>query len=156
MDQPAATIAARLIGQTDLYTALRHASAGLTEGQADMLLPAILSALGAAPEAARLASVDQGLLRVVLRAGAGLPPTKGLAAVQAHLETATPAPLFLPEIAQSPRMALLTGGQMPDMPAYSDRAFGDWFDRQTVAYGLGPYGEKRSVYQLPRIGCRCG
>ena len=39
-------------------------------------------------------------------------------------------------------MALLTRGEMPDMPAYSDRAFDAWFTAQAVTYGLGPYGEK--------------
>ena len=32
------------------------------------------------------------------------------------------------------------------MPAFSDRAFDAWFAAKAVPYGLGSYGEKRSVY----------
>lgn len=139
-------IAAALAGQDDLYGALRKAGIGLSPAEAETALPAIRAALGDAPEAARLASVDQGLLGCLLRAGAGLPATRNAKLVVDHLASTTPAPLFHPEIAASRHIALLSGGQMPDMPAYSDPAFDTWFAAQGADYGLGPYCEKRSVY----------
>jgi murein DD-endopeptidase MepM/ murein hydrolase activator NlpD len=138
-------IVAGLRGQADLYGALHRLAAGLTADQVAGFLPAVYTALGDSEEARRLASVDQGLLRAVIRDGAGLPAAPA-AKIAAYLAGLDPAPLFLPPIAASARMPLLTGGQMPDMPAYSDRAFDGWFAAKGVAYGLGPYGEKRSVY----------
>lgn len=140
----AETIAAALIGQSDLYGALRRAAAGLNPDQAASLLPAIRGALGMAPEAARLRRVDQGLLAAVLRVGAGgaaLPGREGLAD---WLATAEVAPLFHPAIADAPHIGLLT--TTPGMPAYSDPAFDVWFAATGATYGLGPYGEKRSIY----------
>jgi len=137
--------AERLIGQDDLYGALRAAAAGLTLAGADSLLPALQNILPEA-ERARLAQVDTGLLRAVIRRGAGLPAVPGAAAVRAHLVGADVAPMFLPGIGISPRLALLTQGQHPDMPAFSDRAFDAWFAATGVRYGLGSYGEARSVY----------
>jgi 4-aminobutyrate aminotransferase-like enzyme len=51
-------------------------------------------------------------------------------------------------------MALLTNGEHPGMPAFSDRGFDGWFASQRPEnlpasvpfYGFGAYGEKRSVY----------
>lgn len=149
MSDTANVIAARLIGHENLYAALRQASTGLGDG-VEALLPEVLAALGDAPEATRLRSVDQGLLRCLMRAGAGLDPVPGAATVRDFLKSAQPAPLFLPEIATSSHMPLLTAG-MPDMPAYSDRAFDDWFAARGAAYGLGPYGEKRSVYRAAQF-----
>ncbi|MGB8815235.1 MAG: peptidoglycan DD-metalloendopeptidase family protein [Paracoccaceae bacterium] len=137
-------VAAALAG-ADLYGALRLASAGLSEAEAEGLLPQVLAAADPAVRA-RLASVDQGLLRAVMRRGAGFAATRGEAVVRDYLAQVEVAALFLPEIRQSSRMALLTGGQRPDMPAFSDRAFDAWFTAQGVAYGLGSYGEVRSVY----------
>ena len=68
-----------LRGEADLYGALRRAAAGLTEAEAQALLPCLYAALGDAPEAARLRAVDQGLLWAVIRAGAGLPVAPGIA-----------------------------------------------------------------------------
>ncbi|TXI05269.1 MAG: hypothetical protein E6Q73_02165 [Pseudorhodobacter sp.] len=134
-------IAAALSGKADLYAALRAIAADL---------PGITlnEVLAAAPEheARRLRGVDQGLLRAVLRAGAGLAPSAQAEKVRAYLASRIPAPLFLPEIAQGPSLALLTRGEHPDMPAFSDRAFDAWFAARGVPYGLGSYGEKRSVY----------
>lgn len=140
-------IIARLSGQPDLYTALRALA-----GQApDLTLAQVHAALAAGDGVAqdtarRLASVDQGLLAAVMRAGRGLPAVAGAAAVRAHIESTGPAPLFLPEIGDGPSFALLTRGEVPDMPAFSDRAFDAWFAAKGVPYGLGSYGEKRSVY----------
>lgn len=138
---------ARLAAAIDLYAALRAEAAG----NPGLTLPDVLSALAAGDEAARaaalrLAQVDQGLLAAVMRAGRGLPACAGEAAVREHLAAAQPHPLFLPEIAASPSIALPTRGERPDLPAFSDRAFDDWFAGQGVRYGLGLYGEKRSVY----------
>ncbi|HEX9857069.1 MAG TPA: peptidoglycan DD-metalloendopeptidase family protein [Paracoccaceae bacterium] len=129
----------------DLYGALRAASAGLSEAEAEGLLPQVL-AVAESGVRARLASVDAGLLRAVMRRGAGFAATRGEAAVRAHLAGAEVAPMFRPAVGLSSRLAVLTGGQHPDMPAFSDRAFDAWFAARGVRYGLGPYGEVRSVY----------
>ncbi len=145
-------IADRLTGAPDLYAALR----GI--GQ-DVPIAAIIAALAKGSTAARttadrLASVDQGLLRAVMRKGAGLPPIPAEAAIRAYLASATPAPMFRPAIGDSPTLALLTEGQRPDMPAFSDRAFDGWFAAKAaggVLYGLGSYGERRRVYETPQF-----
>lgn len=134
-------IATALAAQDDLYTALRRLAAALPD-----LTLAEVRAAAPASEAHRLAGVDQGLLQAVLRAGAGLAPIPTAAAVRDWLARTTVAPLFLPDIAASSSLALLTRGEHPDMPAFSDQAFDPWFAAKGVAYGLGAYGEKRSVY----------
>ena len=137
----ASSISDSLSGQADLYTALRSLAASLP----DLTLPEVLAA--APPtEARRLLGVDQGLLRAVIRHGQGLPASANDTAVRAYLAKATPSPLFLPEIGQGPSIALLTRGEHPDMPPFSDHAFDAWFAAKAVPYGLGSYGEKRSVY----------
>lgn len=140
-------IIARLSGQPDLYAALRNLAGEAPEVTLADAHAALQSGdLRAAETARRLASVDQGLLAAVMRAGRGLPPVKGEAMVRQHLAAINPAPLFLPEIAAGPTFALLTRGEVPGMPAFSDRAFDAWFVAKGVPYGLGSYGEKRSVY----------
>ncbi|GGO34651.1 hypothetical protein GCM10010991_25750 [Gemmobacter aquaticus] len=148
--QDIAQIAAGLAGARDLYGALRRAGAGLTEAEAGALLPALYAALGDTPEAARLRAVDQGLLACVIRAGAGFAAVPDAGKVVDWLRASDPAPVFRPEIAQVRHMPLLTD-RTPDMPAYSDRAFDAWFAAQGVDYGLGPYGEKRSVYRAAQF-----
>ena len=144
----AARIAAALVGQTDLYTALRTAGATDQAAIAD-----IVQALdGIDPEtAARLGSVDAGLLAVVLRAGGGGLAVPGVPELRAHLAQVSPALLFRPDPAHSPSIALPTAGQRPDMPAFSDGAFDAWFAAQGVPYGLGLYGEHRTVYETPQF-----
>lgn len=137
----ATTITTALAGQADLYAALQ----GLGTSLPDLSLAEILAA-APAEEARRLSGVDQGLLRAVLRHGRGLPAVATERAVRQYLAGCDPAPLFLPEIADGPSIALLTRGEHPDMPAFSDRAFDAWFAGKGVPYGLGSYGEKRSVY----------
>jgi murein DD-endopeptidase MepM/ murein hydrolase activator NlpD len=138
---------ARLATAPDLYGALR----ALAAADAGLTLADVLAALAAGDAAAqraaqRLAQVDQGLLAAVMRAGRGLPACASEAAVREYLAGVQPHPVFLPEIAASPTTALPTRGERPDMPAFSDRAFDDWFSGQGASYGLGLYGEKRSVY----------
>lgn len=137
-------------GQRDLYAALQVVAAKGAE------LPQVLSALQAGDAQAqdtarRLLSVDQGLLRAVMRAGRGLPAIAGEAAVRRYLTGLTPEPLFRPDPATAQTMALLTAGQVPDMPAFSDPRFDAWFAGQAVDYGLGAYGEKRTVYQTDQF-----
>jgi murein DD-endopeptidase MepM/ murein hydrolase activator NlpD len=90
--------------------------------------------------------VDQGFLRAILRAGAGLAPVLGAGELAVRLARLDVHPLFLLQIGESETLALPTQGQRPDMPAFSDRAFDAWFAARHVRYGLGLYGEKRSVY----------
>jgi murein DD-endopeptidase MepM/ murein hydrolase activator NlpD len=144
-----AQIADRLTDAPDLYAALR----GLGQNAAVADIIAMLRAGSSAAQATaeRLARVDQGLLTAVLRKGAGLPPIPAEAAIRDYLASVTPAPMFLPEIGSSPTAALLCEVQRPDMPAFSDRAFDAWFSAQGVRYGLGSYGERRSVYETPQF-----
>ena len=134
-------LAARLSGQPDLYTRLFQCAA--MEGPLD--LPPLRAACDAQVQA-RLAAVDQGLLRAILRAGAGQEAVEGSAAVINHLKATTPAPLFRPNIMAGPSIALPTDGQRADMPAFSDHRFDNWFHALAVPYGIGLYGEHRSVY----------
>ena len=137
-------------GQADLYAALRQVAAQGAE------LPAVMQALCAGDSVAqqtakRLQAVDQGLLRAVMRRGPGLDATQAEAAVRAYLSKISPALLFAPDLAKAKTTALLTEGQRPDMPAFSDPSFDAWFAAQKVDYGLGAYGEKRSVYQTAQF-----
>ena len=137
-----------LCGAPDLYAALRAASA-----QGVVALSEVLEALEATDPATavRLRSVDAGLLAAIQRAGAGGPAIANAPALRAGLAKRVIAPLFHPDVAHSPTRALLTGGQNPDMPAFSDRAFDAWFASQRVPYGLGSYGEYRTVYQTDQF-----
>ena len=137
-------------GQTDLYAALRLVAAQGAK------LPELMAALDsgdslAQETAQRLRSVDQGLLEAVMRRGRGLAATQAEITVRPFLAACRPASLFAPDPAQAKTTALLTAGQRPDMPAFSDRAFDAWFQAQNVDYGLGAYGEKRSVYQTAQF-----
>ena len=78
--------------------------------------------------------------------GAGKAPALRRPGARTWLASTRPAPLFSPQITRSNSMALPTGGQRAEMPAFSDRAFDDWFLAQGKTYGLGLYGEKRSIY----------
>jgi murein DD-endopeptidase MepM/ murein hydrolase activator NlpD len=142
-------IADRLTGAPDLYAALR--GVGQDVPIADIIAALAKGSVAAKATADRLASVDRGLLQAVLRKGAGLPPIPAEAAIRAHLAGVNPAPMFLPDIVQSPTLALLTEGQHPDMPAFSDRAFDAWFAARGVRYGLGSYGERRQVYETAQF-----
>jgi murein DD-endopeptidase MepM/ murein hydrolase activator NlpD len=141
--------AAGLIGAEDLYAGLMAAAKGLDEAGAEAFLPKVLDALRDTPEAARLRAVDQGLLQAVIRAGAGLHPTRNGTAVERWLAGSHPAPMFDPDLGGARRMILKDG--MAGMPAYSDRAFDAWFAGQKVAYGLGPYAEDRAVYRTAQF-----
>ncbi len=102
----------------------------------------------------RLDRIDPEFMVSLFRRAAGFAATKAEAAVRAYLATARTAELFLPPLASAARIALLTEGTHPDMPAFSDRRFDAWFAAQRPAtlpaavafYGLGAYGERRSVY----------
>lgn len=125
--------------QPDLYAALRHSGARPED------LPALIAA-SPAEVAARLAAIDKGLLRAILRAGRGQAALPAAATITAFLRAGTPAPLFRPGIAESRTRALPTNGEDPSMPAFSDPAFDAWFAATGADYGLGLYGENRSVY----------
>jgi murein DD-endopeptidase MepM/ murein hydrolase activator NlpD len=123
----------------DLYSVLR------TIGQGPEMLESLIAA--ADPTIAkRLLSVDQSLLRAVMRLGLGQPPIAETGKILQFLRGARPFPLFQPALSESRIMALPTGGQIADMPAFSDRQFDGWFAAQPCDYGLGLYAEKRRVY----------
>lgn len=144
-----AAIATRLSGQPDLYARLFAAASG----EPGLELAPLLAACDPLV-ADRLGSVDQGLLRAILRAGAGLEAVEGAGAIVAYLQTIQPAAMFLPEIMAGPSLALPTGGQRPDMPAFSDRGFDAWFTTQGLPYGIGLYAENRTVYASDQFADR--
>lgn len=123
----------------DLYAALRQSRAG------PEALDALISASPPAVQA-RLASIDRGLMRAILRAGQGLPPIATAPAIVSALRAATPAPLFAPDLLSGPAIALPTRGERPEMPAFSDPAFDTWFAATGASHGIGLYGEDRRVY----------
>ncbi len=130
---------APLPDQPDLYAALR------ASGAAPEDLPALLAAAPAAVRD-RLAQVDQSLLRAILRAGQGREAIAGSSVIRAALERAEIAPVLRPAPAREGSLVLRADGTDPAMPAYSDPAFDDWFAATGARYGLGPYGERRTVY----------
>ena len=130
--------------QPDLYAALRHSGIAAED------LPSVLSN-APAPVVQRLASIDKALLRAVLRAGQGRDAIPGAAAVLDHLKQSSPAALFSPDLDKATGIALPTRGERPDMPAFSDPAFDAWFAATGATYGLGLYGENRSVYATPQF-----
>lgn len=133
--------------QPDLYAALRGSGAAPED------LPALIA--GSPPAVAdRLTAGDQGLLRAILRAGQGGPAIAAAPQILAHLRAQSFAPLFRPDVAQSPTLTLLTNGEHPDMPPFSDRAFDAWFAAKGVPYGIGTYGEDRSVYRTAQFADR--
>lgn len=129
-----------LNGAPDLYAAIRARAAASA-----LDLPEMIAACDASTQA-RLQSLDQGLLRAILRKARGGPAITTAPAIRTHLAALSPAPLFQPDVASGPTIALLTAGQRPDMPAFSDHAFDAWFAAKGVPYGLGAYGEDRRVY----------
>lgn len=150
MTDLAQTIAARLTGQTDLYAALRNAAAPGDD------IPAIAAIIDAADPAtaARLQAVDAGLLAAIIRKSASGEAVPGAIALRKALGDMPAHPLFLPDPAQGATMALPTTGERPDMPAFSDHAFDAWFDTHRargIRYGLGLYGENRTVYATPQF-----
>lgn len=149
-DTALSSIASALAGQPDLYAALRAATARL--GTAPPI-PDLIAACDPAT-AARLAAVDAGLLAAIARKGATGRAIPHAAHVCAALATATLHPLFRPDPATGATMALPTTGAHPDMPAFSDPAFDPWFATHQATglrYGLGLYGENRTVYATPQF-----
>jgi murein DD-endopeptidase MepM/ murein hydrolase activator NlpD len=149
-----AVLAQKISGAENLYAALTAAVQGTMVLPPDIALPALLAHLGAGDGVAkatahRLRSVDQGLLRAVMAKAAGWPATAAMPELAQALGRAAVAPVFLPGLWETPTLALPTDGALPDMPAFSDRAFDAWFAARAggrLVYGLGLYGERRSVY----------
>ncbi len=102
----------------------------------------------------RLDRIDPEFMVALFRGAAGFPATRYAAQVRAFLAGSEPSSLFTPDLRTSARMALLTNGAHPDMPAFSDHAFDHWFAARrpttlpagAAFFGFGAYGEKRSVY----------
>ncbi len=143
-------LADRLNGQADLYTALRQS---LAPGDPAPDIPALIAATDT-PTRARLKRVDAGLLAAIARKAIMGEATPDAAALRAALATIPAHPLFQPDPATAATMALPTTGERPDMPAFSDPAFDPWFashQSQGIHYGLGLYGENRTVYATPQF-----
>ncbi len=145
-----ADLASRLNGQPDLYTALRQACTGLA---APLPIPDLIAATDPATRA-RLQGVDAGLLAAIARKAITGEAVPGTASLRKALATLPAHPLFLPDPSAAPCMALPTTGERPDMPAFSDPAFDPWFQHHRdkgIRYGLGLYGESRTVYATPQF-----
>ncbi|QYK41865.1 MAG: peptidoglycan DD-metalloendopeptidase family protein [Paracoccaceae bacterium] len=140
-------------GERDLYAALGRAVAAMSPErgtEAARLARAAVAACGGAA-GDRLRSVDAGLLAAVARKAAGFPAVEGADLLPGLLASLPAVPMFHPDPAASATTPLPTGGQRPDMPAFSDRAFDGWFAATGAAYGLGLYGEDRDVYRSPQF-----
>jgi murein DD-endopeptidase MepM/ murein hydrolase activator NlpD len=124
----------------DLYAALRALSS-----TTDADLAALIATADAATQA-RLRALDQGLLVAILRKARTGHAVATAPTIRAWLAGQSFPAMFQPDISAGPTIALLTAGQRPDMPAFSDRAFDAWFAAKGVPYGLGAYAEDRRVY----------
>ncbi|MDI3335111.1 aminotransferase class III-fold pyridoxal phosphate-dependent enzyme [Defluviimonas aestuarii] len=102
----------------------------------------------------KLDRLDPEFMVALCRRAAGFDATRSEQAVRTHLVGSEAEPLFCPDIARSARFALLTDAPPADMPDIRDRAWDDWFSAHRPTnlplnvgfYGLGSYGENRSVY----------
>lgn len=102
----------------------------------------------------RLDRLDPEFMVALCRKAAGFSATRAEPALLAQLPTLPVQPLFRPQLDRAARIAVLTDGTHADMPAFSDPRFDGWFAAgrpqglppEVPFYGLGPYGEKRSVY----------
>lgn len=102
----------------------------------------------------RLDAIDPAFMVALCRQAAGFPAVSTAPAIRAELEARACVPVCTPDIRRSARIALLSDGTYPNMPAFSDPAFDGWFAGQRPAalpasqpfYGFGPYRERRSVY----------
>lgn len=98
----------------------------------------------------KLDAVSAGFCRALCRKAAGFSATRATPAVTKALSTGTLAPVFTPDLADRPRMVLSLDGRVPSMPPFSNKAFDTWFAAQKQdqpdLFGIGLYGEKRSVY----------
>lgn len=136
-------------GARDLYAALGAAvavAAPATGEAAGALARAAVAACGG-EAGERLRAVDAGLLAAVARHAAGFPAVAGADRLPGLIAALDPAAMFDPDPAAVATLALPTGGQRPGMPAFSDRAFDGWFAATGAVYGLGLYGEDRTVYR---------
>lgn len=149
-EQVAARIAAAFAaGARDLYAELGAAvaaAAPATGAEAAALAQAATAACGG-DAGARLRRVDRGLLAAVARSACGFEAVDGAARLPALIAALPARPMFDPDPARAPGIALPTTGQRPDMPAFSDPAFDAWFASTGATYGLGLYGEDRTVYR---------
>ena len=110
----------------------------------------------------RLDSIDPEFMVALFRRAAGFAATRHETTIRAFLAGTEPSLLFRPELATAARIALPTGGERPDMPAFSDRAFDGWFRAQRPRhlpeaagfYGFGAYGERRTVYATDQFADR--
>lgn len=143
-------LAAWEAGQRDLHAALAAAVAAAQPPTAEAAATLGRALVAGTPGEAgdRLRAADSGLLDCIATDAAGF----GAVPDVESLVDALAATDMAPVIGLSGRgMRLPTRGALPDMPAFSDRGFDGWFAAQGAAWGLGLYGEDRSVYQTPQF-----
>lgn len=101
----------------------------------------------------RLDSVDVGFMTALFRNAAGMEAIKGGNAVAAYLKAQRShlAPMFMPDFKYQRRFVIPADGSDPTVPDISAENFDSWFNakrkRTGARYGIGRYGEDRSVYQ---------
>lgn len=101
----------------------------------------------------RLETVDVGFMTALFRDAAGMEAIKGGTAIVNHLKAQRSrlAPMFKPDFKYQRRFVIPADGSDPSVPDISAEDFDSWFNdkrQQTGArYGIGRYGEDRTVYQ---------
>ncbi|MFT6659870.1 aminotransferase class III-fold pyridoxal phosphate-dependent enzyme [Maritalea sp.] len=101
----------------------------------------------------RLESVDVGFMTALFRNAAGFEAIKGGNSVSAFLKSKRNklAPMFLPDFKYQRRFVIPADGSDPSVPDLSAQEFDAWFNAKRTQldtrYGIGRYGEDRTVYQ---------
>jgi len=101
----------------------------------------------------RLETVDVGFMTALFRDAAGFDAIRGGNNVVEFLQSqrSTLAPMFLPDFKYQNRFVIPADGSDPSVPDISSDAFDVWFNKkredQNTRYGIGRYGEDRTVYQ---------
>jgi 4-aminobutyrate aminotransferase-like enzyme/Ser/Thr protein kinase RdoA (MazF antagonist) len=101
----------------------------------------------------RLESVDVGFMTALFRDAAGFEAVKGGKEVTAFLKANRKhlSPMFLPDFRYQRRFVIPADGSDPRVPDLSAEEFDGWFNAKraqlNTRYGIGRYGEDRTVYQ---------
>ena len=101
----------------------------------------------------RLDSVDVGFMTALFRDAAGFEPIKNSRHIVAHLSNQRQdlAPMFQPDFKYQSRFVIPADGSDPTVPDLSAAEFDTWFNQKCkdtgARYGIGRYGEDRTVYQ---------
>jgi len=101
----------------------------------------------------RLQSIDVGFMNALMRDAAGFEAIEGGSDVTAFLakNRQNLRPMFLPDFKYQRRFVIPADGSDSTVPDLSAQEFDEWFaakrDKLDARYGIGRYGEDRTVYQ---------